>query len=55
MIRENYLSGKSQVDDFLNKISDGMQRDSLRAWYAFHTIAERKWRHSCVAIPTAGR
>ena len=45
------------------KISNGMQHDNLRSMvcsmiseerYAFHTFADREWRHICFAIATGG-
>ena len=35
---------------WLFKISTGMQDE--KAWYAFHSIAEMVWHHSCVVIAT---
>ena len=53
MIWEKYLSGKIQVVDFL-KLALVCSIIISGARYAFHTIEEIEWRHSCVAIVTGG-
>ena len=47
----NYLFGKTQAVDFL-KLAMVCSKIISGAWYAFHTLTERVWRHNVATIVT---